>query len=213
MAKKNQLNDFASKLSKNVQMKQAGNNFEGLTNQELTTNIPKTLDKIEEQIFSLQDRISEAGWHIGLRLLKIKRDHLDEIQETSIVEYAENKFGFKKNSTYRLMYVAENFTKEESNKYGSKLYYFKQLDTQDEEQIKQLKEWLENENPKNSEVEAEVKRLNGVKKSGRKKKNYNLSKNSFTCNLKKFGIIIDTKKEDEFLDEFIKLAQKFQSEE
>lgn len=122
-------------------------------------NIPDKLEDIEEQIVNLYSKTIECGWEIGKRLIKIRNDFLSQTGYENIADYAWDKYEIRKNTTYNLIFIAENYNRVQVLGLGSKLYPLRRI--KDDVKREEIFNWMQSESPSYSQIEERIsKELN-----------------------------------------------------
>ncbi|MDH4129442.1 MAG: hypothetical protein OEV44_11835 [Spirochaetota bacterium] len=187
------------------QIKQQGGGFKQFVDPENSEIAPESLIEIESQITKLKNKISEFGWLIGKRLIAVRENHLEETNYNNIAEYAEDKFGFKRSTTFNLIFIAHNFSKVQALGFGSKLYLLQRVNEKDR---KKYLDWFEKENPSFRDIEEKIKsELN--RELSKPKENINLNKVKLTVDFRKMGGIIPEEKSDDFINDLKALITKY----
>lgn len=88
---------------------------------EFSEIVPDSFEELEKQIKALDSREYGCKWLIGKRLLKIDADFIEQSPYNSIFEYANDKLGIARRTTYQYMEIAENFSFMHTRAHGSKL--------------------------------------------------------------------------------------------
>lgn len=167
--------------------------------------IPKSLDEIEKQISDLKEDIERSGLYIGMRLLQIKNNYLESIKFDTIYEYAFDKYGFSKTTTYSLMFVAENRERFRALGMSSKLYLLQRVP---EEKWDEYIDWMKKENPTYRQIQDKINQENPkVIAPPKDEIVFTKKNNKVNINLRKMGKSITKKNKDSFqqdLEFFIK---------
>lgn len=189
---------------KDPHQKSAGGFEDTIIYPEFSDKIPDKLEEVENQIKKLKNKVSECGWLIGKRLISIESKHLEGTPYQNITEYAESKFGFKRTTTYNLLFVSKNFTKVQSIELSSKLYLLYSLE---ENKRQKYLDWMMREKPSRKEIEDKIK--SEIKKPGRPKEEFSLTKTAVKIDLREMGYQISKDKKQAFFSELKSLVKKY----
>ncbi len=184
---------------------QKGNTFrKELAEPETSEEIPDDLEEIENQIHKLKDRLWEMAWLIGKRLILVKDKYLDATEFLNIGDYSKEKFGIEKRTTYRFIFIADNYDKMTARTLGSKLRLLEPLD---DEKRKEYLKWMKLKEPTYREIEERIK--SEMKKEINQPEKFSLSKSILKVNFKEVGGMIPKEKTQDFLKDLDLLINKY----
>ena len=98
-----------NKVSGSITVEGSQNDFNDMIQYE---TMPSNLNDIEKQIFDLQDKLSKSLWLIGIRLIKIREEYIDQIKYTDFLTYVEEELGIQSRTAKNLMFLSKTMTNE-----------------------------------------------------------------------------------------------------
>ncbi len=201
------LEKMKNNISKNTNLvdpPEGGSLQDKYTKPEMSDKIPEDINKIENQIFKLKDRMYEVAWLIGKRLIIIRDKHLKDLGYTNISEYSQEKYDFSHTTTVRFIFIAKHFDRSSAQNFGYKLTLLQKLN---EQQRKEYLEWMEKENPTVREIEQKIQ--SELKKIQRPMQPINLTKTKLTLDFKTMNYYIPKEKSTNFMNEIEELVKKY----